>query len=615
MNRRMPVLIVLAASLALLCCAWQVADAFAAESRGHAVPASLLPRELKNVDVKDHFVPAGTKAVGVIQSVIAHVVVARRDLGQAYYAADGDRLFEQDVVFTLKDSKCRIKLANDDIITVGDNSRLAVNEMTGDRKTPEKKSVLELARGKAMFYAIRLLNHKSATMNVVSPTAVTGVRGTKFGIEVTVTNETAAAARPILLADASADWGRHLILAQAAPLPGVTTVVHGFEGTVVVTSTVDGRTQTVGAGQTLSTTPQGIGALIPTPPQVSQSFQSATNVPPPQGAGGAGGTSGGQTGGQSQGTAGGTGTTTATTTTSTETSPPLVDTSSVTQTQSTSQTEQAATQTDPVTDPKTNASGGHTGYFAGILTNLSTAGIQDVYVSRNRYDGDGSVWGRGLKNSLDYLRVEGGGKFGNPTLKWAELLGGTKSSGLLTVPVSSTIMGTYTDGYGGQYLEWGYATIPSFAVGTENYAVDNRAYYIFGQSTTSADLMSLTGTAIYSGDAFGTYWTSSGGVNMSGSFACDVNFATKAVSGFNLGVSGSNVSAGISGASGTIGSDAHFQLTGGTWSLNGTTPANTNAGGSLYGPSGSYIGGPWGMSTDNAAAAGIYKGIKSGGPY
>ncbi|MDX9822698.1 MAG: FecR domain-containing protein, partial [Syntrophales bacterium] len=429
MNGRTPVLIALAVSLALLCCGWQVGDSFAAENRGHAAPANLLPKELKDIAVRDNFIPSTKKAAGVIQSVIAHVVVARGDLRQAYYAADGDRLFEQDVVFTLKDSKCRIKLLNDDIITMGDNSRLAVTEMTGDRKTPEKKSVLALARGKAMFYAIRLFNHKSATMNVVSPTAVTGVRGTKFGIEVTVANEKAAVARPLLLADASADWARHLILAQGAPPPGVTTVVHGFEGTVAVTSTVDGRTQTVGAGQTVSTTPQGIGALIPTPPQVSQSFQAATNVPPPQGAGGTGGAGGGQT----QGGAGGTGGTTSTSTTSTTTTtttttadastPPVVDTSNVTQTQSTTQTEQAATQVDPVTDPKTNASGGHTGYFAGILTNLSTAGVQDVYVSRNRYDGDASVWGRGLLNSLDYLRVEGGGKFGNPTLKWAELFG------------------------------------------------------------------------------------------------------------------------------------------------------------------------------------------------
>ncbi len=611
MNRRTPAFIILAVSLTLLCCGWQVGESVAAENRGHAAPANLLPKELKDVAVRDYFIPAGTKAAGVIQSAVAHVVVARGDLSQAYYAADGDKLFEQDVVFTLKDSKCRIKLGNDDIITLGDNTRLAVKEMTGDRKTSEKKSVLALVRGKAMFYAIRLFNHKSATMNVVSPTAVTGVRGTKFGVEVTLMNETTAAARPLLLADASAGWARHLILAQGGPAPQATTVVHGFEGTVAVTSTVDGRTQTVGAGQTISTTPQGIGALIPTPPQVSQSFQAATNVPPPQGASGAG-DSGGTSGGQTQGTTGGTTTTATTTTTAAgDAPPPVVDTSNVTQTQSTTQTEQAATQTDPVTDPKTNASGDHTGYFAGILTNLSTGGFQDVYVSRNRYNGDGSVWGRGLLSSLDYLRVEGGGQFGNPILKWVELFGATKSSGLLTVPVSSTILGTYKNPTTGQqYLEWGYATMPTFAVSTENYAVDNRAYYVFGTSTLSADLMSLTGAGYYMGEAFGTYWNSAGGVNMSGSFSCDVNFANKTLTGFHLNVSGANASASITNATGTIGTDAHFQLTGGDWKLNGVTPANTNAGGSIYGPSGSFIGGPWGMSTDKAAAAGIYKGTK-----
>ncbi|MFA6413921.1 MAG: FecR domain-containing protein, partial [Syntrophales bacterium] len=184
----------------------------AADNRGHGAPADALPKELKNVSVKDYFLPGKTKEAGVIQTAMGHVVVARGDLRQAYFAANGDKLYEQDVVFTLKASKCRIKLLNNDIITLGDRTRITVKEVSGANETPGKKTTLSVAQGKAMFYAIRLLNQKSTTMTVESPTAVAGVRGTKFGMEVTIEGENNTAALPLLLADASVDWGRHLIL-------------------------------------------------------------------------------------------------------------------------------------------------------------------------------------------------------------------------------------------------------------------------------------------------------------------------------------------------------------------------------------------------------------------
>ena len=614
MNRRTPILAALALSLMLLCSGWPAGtgNAFAAENRGLAAPSNLLPAELRSVAVQDRFLPGGTREAGVIQTAVAHVIVARGDLSQAYYAASGDRLFEQDVVFTLADSKCRIKLLNEDIITLADNARLGLKEAAGSRGTAEKKSVLALARGKAMFYAIRLFNHRQAEMTVESPTAVTGVRGTKFGVEVRLDSAAARAARPLLLADASANWARHLILAQAGlpPPPQVTTVVHGFEGTVAVTSTVDGTTQTVGAGQTLSTTPQGMGDLIPTPPGVAQSFQAATNVQPP-GAGGAQG---------SQGGAAPPPTSAVPTTTA-----PVADTANIIQQQTTSQTEQAI-QKDPVADPGTNASGSHVGYFAGILSKFSSDSVtmEEAFVSRNRYNGDGNIWGRGLKNpGTDFLRVDGGGGFQNPVLKWAEFDEGKVSSGPLENAVTHQVLGVLQlqDGF----MEWGWATIPSFPAGSDRFAVDNRAYWIFGPSPAAG--LSLQGE--YSGTVDGTFWNSAGGVNLGGSFFCDVNLSggSGAVSNFNLSATGAgNVSASISGAGGSIGSDSHFSLGGGTWVLNNGQTAQTlinngqavtgqtRAVGSLYGSQATAIGGVWGMSTGSAGAVGVFHGTPVVGP-
>ena len=118
-----------------------------------------------------------------------------------------------------------------------------------------------------------------------------------------------------------------------------------------------------------------------------------------------------------------------------------------------------------------------------------------------------------------------------------------------------------------------------------------------------------------------TYWTSTGGVNMTGSFSCYVTLSGGAgsVSNFNLSNSSGpgGVSASITGASGTIGSDAHFNINTktGVWSLNGASLATENprrAAGSLYGPTATGIGGVWGMSTDSAAAAGVFHGSGPG---
>lgn len=616
MNHRLsiPILVII-----FILCGW-ISTASAAVNRGLASPVSALPGDLKNVTVRDYFLPSNTREIGEIQTVMAHVVVARSDLKTAYFAASGDKVYEKDIVFTLADSKCRIRLHNKDIITIGDNSRMTLKEASEARGTTLKKSVVSMIRGKAMFYALKLFKDKGLSMSVEAPTAVVGVRGTKFGVEVTREKDKAVGAQPLLLADSSDDWGRHLI-AQAGSAGGVTTTVHGFEGTVAVTSTITGATSMVTAGQSLETSTRGLGSLMPTPPEISRRFQSQTAVPPP------GGASGGEQapaigGGQ---TASGDSATTQTTTeeTSKTTSSSVTDTSTVAQTQTTKQEEEQQkpvppppTPVDPdkIPDPKINASGTNVGYFAAMLTNQTGGKLEEVFVSKNRYSGSGNVWARGtISADQDFIRVLGGGQeFSVDTqyLKYISFNKDTKRSGELTdYFISSTVLGRHT------YMEWGYATIPkAFTVDGSNYIIDNRAYYIFGYNTPS--LSGFSGTAAYSGNAYGSYWSPSGGEYMTGTFGCDVNYTSAALSNFSLSVSGGGASASISNASGSIGSDAHFAISGGTWNLNGVTPDQQSAAGSLYGSDAGYIGGPWGMynSSTNTGAVGIYAGSKVTGP-
>ncbi|MCX5856044.1 MAG: FecR family protein [Deltaproteobacteria bacterium] len=571
----------------------------AASGRGKAAPGNMLPKELMNLDIKDEFVRYAGKEAGVIQTVTGHVVVAHENKRQAYFAAAGDRLYEKDVVFTLKQSRCRFKMHHEDVVTMGENTRIGITSYTDNKKTQEKRSSFDMAKGKAMFYTLRLFKHKGAAMEVKTITAVVGVRGTKFGVEVIELDGTTKASLPVLVADLSDAGFMHL--AQATQ-PSVQTNVHTFEGAVAVTSTTTGQTTTLGAGQSLNVGVTGLGNTFATPPSVSQQFQSDTSAGPPASGGAGGGTPG-------SGTAPAGGDTGTTGTASTYITPP--DTSTVTQQQSTTKTESTAT--DPVTDPGTNASGRSTGYFTGMLTNKGGSRLQELFISTKRqtFGWDNnlySIWARGSKaSSTDYARAGGSGTGTSDYLKWVVFDSGTSNSGDLGTShqISHPTLGRADSAP----LEWGYWTIPdAFTVGGVSYVFDNKGYWINGTNTPS--MSGFTGTAGYSGSAYGTYWSSSGGVDMTGSFDCGVNFSTAAISNFALNVSGSGKSATISGASGTFNNDATFNITGGSWNLNGYTPDYQSCQGSFYGSDAKYMGGAWGMvhTASNTGAEGIFSG-------
>ncbi|MDP3285935.1 MAG: FecR family protein, partial [Desulfobacterales bacterium] len=233
--------------------------------RGNTVNADSLPDDLKSTKIEDYFLDSGSWPVGTVQHLTGHVVVLRKDVNRAYFAAAGDVVYQNDTFFTLKDSRCRIRFSTEDIVTMGENGKIVVEEVNEDHILKKKKSVLNMLRGKAIFYVTRLFKYRNVSATVKTPTAVTGVRGTKFGIEVRKTGEKVAD-----LSDNS-----FIYLAQNEP-GNFETVVYGFEGTVDVTSITDGSTQTVGAGENLVLDNTGAGSVEPTDPNTASQFLGET---------------------------------------------------------------------------------------------------------------------------------------------------------------------------------------------------------------------------------------------------------------------------------------------------------------------------------------------------
>lgn len=542
----------------------------AATNRGRAVSKAKLPEELKNVTIRDYFVGFPGKEVGFIRTVVGHVVVARGDMSQAYYAAPGDKLFEKDVVCTLKSSRCRFRLNGEDVVTMGENAKVGIKSFIDNRIAKTKSATFNMVRGKAMYYSLRLFKYKGSTMNVETPTAVCGVRGTKFGVEVIELEGKPTASLPIIVADVSDTGFRQLAQANQ---PNYQTNVYCFEGQIQVTSPITGQTTPLGEGQGLNAGGAGLGGSFTTPPGVAQGFQAGTEGSTPGDTGGAGGT----------GTGNGIGTGT-------------IDTSSITQNQNTNNL--------TISRPAT-----HVGYVTGLVTyNYGYGGnyLHDIISSSDRqnFDTAASVT---VGGASDNMTVQ---NFTTNSPSITNLTIYETSSGAISNGINKTELGYNA------YTEWGQWTQPTAVnISPYYYYFDNKGYYIWGDVTTNPQMASLKGiglSATYSGNAHGTYWTSSGGADMNGTFSCSVNFVSPSISNFNLSVSGGGHGASIANETGSFsGNTSHFNLnTGGTWTLDGTSGASGSASGSVYGKNGEAIGGRWNMYGEGGKAHGIFQGTK-----
>ena len=121
--------------------------------------------------------------------------------------------------------------------------------------------------------------------------------------------------------------------------------------------------------------------------------------------------------------------------------------------------------------------------------------------------------------------------------------------------------------------------------------------------------------ANYSGTAIGGHYQGGVVTDMSGTFGATVNFATNAVTNFNVIVSGGGKSAYISGASGTLGNVterfSEFQVSGGSVGVSGSAAISSrNAFGVIYGNNGQAVGGDWHIHGDGTRAGGVFRGTR-----
>jgi len=578
--------IVVVLAVTLLFFGLQAALADTDSSRGNAVPAKAIPEELKNLDVKDYYVGSGAEPVGLIQTVTGHVVVLNRDTNEAYFAAKGDAIFQQDVFFTLEDSRCRIKFSTEDVITMGEDTRIEIEEFVDDHELQKKKSTIRMLKGKAMFFVIPLFRYKDISTTVKTQTAVMGVRGTKFGVEVTF-----------------------LDLAKTN-VGDTETLVYGFEGEVEVYSPVDGTTQTVGEGENLQLTGVGASDVQDTGPGMAEQFMSDTEAPAPEGEEAGEGDEGAEV--QAQPAEEEEGAESPVAVQSDDSAAIPTDTGDFTDV---TQDQTTATLDVETWEGKTTEEGG---YFATIITdaadgiayNESSPVIKDpIYISpaRNLFSG-------GLETHIAYAvdhQWDDAYKMtiteanSNMDMKVTYFSWGTGNA--LGAPhlFQWNDGGCYQDENGHEYMEWGWwqdAATGQIGIDGSNdfFAATARIWEVKGDFTHSdaiSFLQQQNFSATYTGEAKGVYASSDTMAPadvkiLTGDFSCHIDFGSSRVSNFDINAGQVH----ISGGSGTLGSCGSFEVGGFTGTINGApivSDPDTGAKGSCFGAKADGVGGLW----------------------
>jgi len=262
-------------------------------------------------------------------------------------------------------------------------------------------------------------------------------------------------------------------------------------------------------------------------------------------------------------------------------------------------------------NPTFTSGGNYWGHIALMLTKSGT--LEDVYSTLGPTDLASSNISLPAYNSSRDMTMNG-------TSSPPQITALETSTGAVTVGIPVSI--DMHELGNNSYMRWGYWLQNNIMqAGGTNYSVDNRGYYLTGDPTTNAQMTNLRAhndSGTYTGTANGTYWTNTGGTNMSGTFNANVSFASRSLNNINISISGGGHSASISGATATSsGSSSTFiGNSDGQWKIDGATLGSSSSKdlrGVVCGPTGKAVGGGFGMGQTvdtTGVVIGIFQGTR-----
>ncbi|MBN1103004.1 MAG: FecR domain-containing protein [Deltaproteobacteria bacterium] len=597
-------------------------------NRGGGVSEEALPGDLRGRAIMDGFVPSPLPEVGVIHGLEGHVVVVHKGTGEAYFGREGDPLHEKDTLTTLQDSRCRIKFTNEDVVTMAPETRFGVETHDYRKAEGRTRSVFSLLKGKAMFYALRLFRYRENRVTLNTPTAVVGVRGTKFGAEVTWIEEKKISGAGVRVAGLGGRMGAYL-----AQIGAETGQGRSFTNCFSEDGVLDVNGKLVRPGEMFR---GDTGRVIPTPPEYVKTFEAQTEVRkeekgPAKGMGPEGK---GEPKGEKKDKQG----------EETQTSSPLMPSLgtaegieplpvaenlvNIINQEGPRRIEQEAEQgLDPFPEGKLAGQGSFVAgmmvksnmngmafndanrdpMFFSVSPNLLAGGQEKHVAFENAHLGD-------VNYKMEVQEIDAGM---NMEVQYFTLNHGSNKALVPPHFFAYHGVGSYVDSSGHKYMEWGYwADTASASIGLVGkdpsatspddkfYAAKGMIWHVEGDLTHPdyIDYLQRQNTMFnYSGNAVGVFASSSTSQVhiLGGNFDCQVHFGSRQVSNFNIDTSeAGNYRVNLVGGSGPINSNGTFEINGSSFGAGSTINGNAIAGetgarGAFFGPKAEGVGGTW----------------------
>jgi hypothetical protein len=125
---------------------------------------------------------AGTAPIAQVKTVMGQVAIIR--VGKRLPVNIGDPLFEKDVVETGPDGGVGITFVDNTVFSTGPNSQLALDEFQFDSNNFRGSMLADMRQGTLAVISGDITRSLPGAMKIKTPTAVLGVRGTTFAVQV-----------------------------------------------------------------------------------------------------------------------------------------------------------------------------------------------------------------------------------------------------------------------------------------------------------------------------------------------------------------------------------------------------------------------------------------------
>jgi enamine deaminase RidA (YjgF/YER057c/UK114 family) len=127
---------------------------------------------------------AAAQPIGTISEVKGTVFAVRAD-GTRVQLAQGDPVYQGDVVETGKDGAVKMLFVDKTTFALGDDARLSLDELVFNPATLEGQSQFSILKGVFVFASGQIAKTDNTKMTVVTPVATIGIRGTQVSGNVT----------------------------------------------------------------------------------------------------------------------------------------------------------------------------------------------------------------------------------------------------------------------------------------------------------------------------------------------------------------------------------------------------------------------------------------------